>query len=94
MSPLPEDTRTTTPQEVTINLVEAPKALPPIDYNKLKAMFQSRKFWVLIAAIVAIAAGYFTQGITEWQAIQALVAALGLYSTGVAIEDNGTNQRG
>lgn len=92
--PQPEDLRTTTPQEVTINLVEPRKALPPIDYNKLKALFKSRKFWVLIAAIVAIAAAYFTDGITMWQAVQALVAALAAYSTGVAIEDNGTNQRG
>lgn len=57
--------------------------------EKLKYLFQSRKFWALFLALVTIAAGYAQGGISEWQAVQAAVVALAAYSTGVAIEDNG-----
>ena len=61
--------------------------------DKLKALFQSRKFWVLVASLVAIGTGYFAGGIDVWQSVQALVAAFAVYSTGVAIED-GLSRRG
>ncbi len=57
--------------------------------EQLKLILRSRKFWVLIAALLATIAAYFTQEITVWQALQAALAALAVYSTGVAIEDNG-----
>jgi len=48
----------------------------------------SRKFWVLAAALLATLASFITREITVWQALQAVVAALAVYSTGVAIEDS------
>lgn len=52
-------------------------------------VLHSRKFWALVIALLAIVAGYATQQLDAWQAIQAAVAALAAYSTGVAIEDAG-----
>ncbi len=52
-------------------------------------VLHSRKFWALILALLAIVAGFATGQLDAWQAIQAAVAALAAYSTGVAIEDAG-----
>ena len=57
--------------------------------EQLQKILRSRKFWVLAAALLATLAAFLTQEITVWQALQAGVAALAVYSTGVAIEDNG-----
>jgi hypothetical protein len=57
--------------------------------EQIKKIVRSRKFWVLIAALIATLAAFLTQQITVWQALQAAVAALAVYSTGIAIEDNG-----
>ena len=57
--------------------------------EQLQKIARSRKFWVLIAALIATLAAFLTQQITVWQALQAAVAALAVYSTGIAIEDNG-----
>jgi anti-sigma-K factor RskA len=57
--------------------------------EQIKKVLRSRKFWVLVAAIVATLSAYLTNEISVWQGLQALVAALAVYSTGVAIEDNG-----
>jgi len=62
-------------------------------FEQIKLMLRSRKFWVLVTAIVATLAAYLTQQIDVWQALQALVAALAVYSTGVAIEDSGNASR-
>lgn len=61
--------------------------------EQVKKILRSRKFWVLVAAVVATTAAYLTQEINVWQALQALVAALAVYSTGVAIEDSGNANR-
>ena len=53
---------------------------------KIKAILQSRKFWTLVASLVAIAASYSQSQITDWQAIQAAIAAGAAYSVGTAIE--------
>ncbi len=58
-------------------------------WQQIKLMLRSRKFWVLLAALTAIAAGYSSGQMDGWQAVQALIAALAVYSTGVAIEDAG-----
>jgi len=55
--------------------------------EQLKKILRSRKFWVLMAALLATLAAFLTQEIDVWQALQAAVAALAVYSTGVAIED-------
>lgn len=57
--------------------------------QKVLSLFKSRKFWVLVIAIVTGASLFSTGQITSWEFIQALVAALAAYSTGVAIEDAG-----
>ena len=57
--------------------------------QQLQKILRSRKFWVLAAALLATIASYLTQQISVWQALQAVVAALAVYSTGIAIEDNG-----
>jgi len=57
--------------------------------EQLGSLFRSRKFWALLAGLAAIAAGFSVGDLTQWQAVQALVAALAAYSLGVAIEDNG-----
>ncbi|KAF0112238.1 MAG: hypothetical protein FD147_299 [Chloroflexi bacterium] len=58
-------------------------------FEQLKKIVRSRKFWVLVAALVATLAAFLTREINVWQALQAALAALAVYSTGIAIEDNG-----
>ena len=62
--------------------------------NKLLRLLQSRKFWVLVAAIVTIAGSYATNQVDAWQALQALIAALAAYTAGIAIVDAGAAARG
>lgn len=61
--------------------------------EQLKKILHSRKFWVLITALLATAAALASQNIDIWQALQMAVAALAVYSTGVAIEDNGNGNK-
>lgn len=56
------------------------------EYGKLMDLFRSRKFWALIAALLAVWAGYATGEVDVWQAVQAAVGALSAYSLGTAIE--------
>jgi len=58
-------------------------------WQQIKLMLRSRKFWVLLAALSRPSAGYSSGQMDGWQAVQALIAALAVYSTGVAIEDAG-----
>ena len=62
--------------------------------SKFKALFQSRKFWGLVAALVAVAAAYFPGEISVWQAVQAVVAALSVYALATGIEDSGARAGG
>ncbi len=77
------------------NLVQSsnsshPKGAPPMTtWQKIQRLFQSRKFWVLIAGLVTIAGALATDQIDGWQAVQAAIAALAVYSTGIAIVDAG-----
>lgn len=61
--------------------------------EQIKKVLRSRKFWVLSTALLATAAAYVSQNIDMWQALQMAVAALAVYSTGVAIEDNGNGTK-
>ncbi|MEN6572079.1 MAG: hypothetical protein ABFD24_09580 [Anaerolineaceae bacterium] len=54
--------------------------------EQIQKILRSRKFWVLVAALIATLASYLTDQISVWQALQTAVAALAVYSTGVAIE--------
>lgn len=62
--------------------------------EQIKKILRSRKFWVLVAALMATAAAYAGKTIDTWQALQMAIAALAVYSTGIAIEDNGTKTGG
>lgn len=62
-------------------------------FEQIKKILRSRKFWVLVAALLATLAAFCTQQINVWQALQASVAALAVYSTGVAIEDSGNGSK-
>ena len=57
--------------------------------NKAITLLKSRKFWAAVAATVGVAAGYFTNQETGWQATQALVVIASSYCLGTAIEDHG-----
>jgi hypothetical protein len=59
---------------------------------KIKTIMQSRKFWVMISGLVAIAAAFSNGSIDEWQAIQAIVAAGAAYSVGTGIESGLSKQ--
>ena len=61
--------------------------------EQMKKILRSRKFWVLAAALLAATAAYCTRQIDMWQALQAVVAALAVYSTGIAIEDSGNGSK-
>ena len=60
-------------------------------WDQVRKVLRSRKFWALLAALTAVAAGLSAGKIDVWQAVQAAIAALAVYSTGVAIEDAGRN---
>jgi hypothetical protein len=57
--------------------------------EQINRILRSRKFWVLVTALLTTLAAYLTSQISVWQALQAVVAALAVYYTGVAIEDSG-----
>lgn len=57
--------------------------------EQLTALLHSRKFWALVTALVSAVAALATGEINTWQALQAALAALAVYSTGVALEDMG-----
>ena len=54
--------------------------------SKFQAILRSRKFWVMVASLVAVAAGYFQGQIDMWQAIQSAVGAGAAYSVATGIE--------
>ena len=54
--------------------------------DKLKRLFQSRKFWALIASVVSIAAGYFVGGVDLFQSLQLLVAAFAAFSIATGLD--------
>jgi len=54
--------------------------------DKVQQVLKSRKFWVLMASLIAVAQSFFTGNINDWQAIQAIVAAGAAYSVGTGIE--------
>lgn len=57
--------------------------------QQIVAVLRSRKFWVLLAGLVALAAAYSQGQIDAWQALQGALAAGAVYSLGVAHEDAG-----
>ncbi|MDP7260309.1 MAG: hypothetical protein QF376_05460 [Anaerolineales bacterium] len=60
--------------------------------DKIITVLRSRKFWTLVAALVAIAAGYAQGEIDVWQALQALIAATSAYSVATGVESGLTGR--
>lgn len=60
-------------------------------WEKLRMVLISRKFWVLILAVLAATATFATGKIDGWQFAQLVIASLAVFSTGMAIEDMGRN---
>jgi hypothetical protein len=58
-------------------------------WTQLNRVLHSRKFWALVAALLATVGTFASGQISGWEALQAIIAALAVYSTGVAIEDAG-----
>jgi len=56
--------------------------------EQIARVLRSRKFWALLAALLTATAGYASGELSVWQAVQAAIAALAVYSTGVALEDS------
>ena len=53
------------------------------------SIFKSRKFWVMVIAIVTAASLFATQQIDAWQFMIGVITSIAAYSTGVAVEDAG-----
>jgi hypothetical protein len=58
--------------------------------DQVMKVLRSRKFWVLVAALLTAAGSYCTGDLGVWELLKAVIASLAVYSTGVAIEDAGT----
>lgn len=58
--------------------------------EQLSKLLHSRKFWTLVIALATAAASFATGELSVWQLCQAVIAALAVYSTGIAIEDAGS----
>jgi hypothetical protein len=63
-------------------------------YNKFLAVLKSRKFWACFLAVLTAIGAYVYGDLDLWEMVQAIVAAAAAYSTGVAIEDAGSNISG
>ena len=63
-------------------------------YNKFLAVFKSRKFWACFLAVLTAIGAYVYGDLDLWEMVQAVVAAAAAYSTGVDIEDAGSNISG
>ena len=58
--------------------------------DQVLKVLRSRKFWVLVAALLTAAGSYCTGDLGIWELLKAVIASLAVYSTGVAIEDAGS----
>ena len=57
--------------------------------EQIVKVLRSRKFWVLVVALLTAMGGYCTGELAFWELLKAVVASLAAYSTGIAIEDAG-----
>ena len=56
---------------------------------RIKHVLRSRKFWALIASVVAVIGAWQTGAMPGAEAANTLVAALAAYSLATGIEDSG-----
>lgn len=63
-------------------------------WEKIQRLLGSRKFWALVASMVTAAGAQATGQITTWEMVQAIVAALAVYSTAIAAVDAAAGERG
>lgn len=61
-------------------------------WDQIRLVLKSRKFWALVLALIASWSAFACGEVSVWQALQATIAALAVYSTGVAIEDAGVKR--
>ena len=54
--------------------------------KKVRQVLKSRKFWVLMASLIAVAQSFSQGNISDWQAIQMVVAAGAAFSVATGIE--------
>jgi hypothetical protein len=54
--------------------------------EQISRILRSRKFWVLCASLLGVLSAFILQEIDVWQALQLMVGAFAVYSTGVALE--------
>ena len=57
--------------------------------EQMMKVLRSRKFWVLVVALLTAAGGYCTGELGIWELLKVVIASLAVYSTGIAIEDAG-----
>lgn len=57
--------------------------------EQIMKVLRSRKFWVLVVALLTAAGGYCTGELGVWELLKMVIASLAVYSTGIAIEDAG-----
>ena len=65
-----------------------------INFDKLKNVFRSRKFWAAFISTITSVSALILGEIDVWQFLQAIIAIMAAYSTGVAIEDAGIGAGG
>lgn len=56
---------------------------------KLKSLLTSRRFWALVLALLGIVTGAVNSQISYWQALEAMIAAIGAYIVAVGLEESG-----
>ena len=61
--------------------------------EKIQRLLGSRKFWALAASIVTAVGAQATGQITTWEMVQAIVAALAVYSSAIAAVDAALGDR-
>ena len=60
-----------------------------MDSTSFWSIFKSRKFWVMVIAIVTAASLFATQQIDGFQFLIGVITSIAAYTTGVAVEDAG-----
>ena len=61
----------------------------PSTLEKFQLMLKSRKFWVLIVSVLTAVGLHASGQIDGWQMAMMIIAALAVYSTGIALVDAG-----
>ncbi len=63
-------------------------------WEQVQRLLKSRKFWALVASLVTAAGAQASGQISTWEMVQAIVAALSVYSATIAAVDAGVVRHG